>query len=131
MENFSWWGSTAEGLQGSRGSKARSWLREKEAVSWLRLLSGSEKQAHTKAPGTPPEMLAQGWRDIGMAWGDWGLEKTSGLQAGEFGGWDTRGWDLGCRNEEGIRLVRWQTYGQPVESLACGQHLLSFPYLIF
>lgn len=35
-----------------------------------------------------------------MAGGGWGLKKTSGLQAGEFGGWETGGWDLGYRNKE-------------------------------
>lgn len=53
-----------------------------------------------------PEMLAQGWRAIGMAWGGWGLEKTSGLQTGESGRMDTGGWGLGCRNEERMGILR-------------------------
>lgn len=53
-----------------------------------------------------PEMVAQGWRDIGLAWGGRGLEKTGGLQTGESGGCDIGGWDLGCRNEERIRMVK-------------------------
>ena len=61
-----------------------------------------------------------------MAWGGWGLEETRRLQAGEFGGWETGGWDLGCRNEERPEIVKMAEMQDTCR--IC--HMCKAPYLI-
>lgn len=84
---LSWLETTAGGLQGTRGSQARTWL-QREGHAFLAGIAGSIRQSDARFLALlKPDMLAQGWKDLGMALGGWGHEKASGLQPGEFGGW--------------------------------------------
>lgn len=96
MENFLGWDQYQEDFRVLEEVQPGPGFREKEAVSWLGLPSGSARRGDAKVPGTSEAQdVSSGIEGYWHGWGSWGLEKTRGLQAGEFGGCKIGGWDLG------------------------------------
>lgn len=120
MENFFSWDPQQEGFRVLEEAQPGPGCRRRQLPGWDCCLARQDRVMLRFLALSKPQMFAQGWRDIGLAWGGRGLEKTGGQQTGESGGWDIGGWDLGYRNEESIGILKTADMQAPCRILNMG-----------